>query len=61
MPYKLLDAAQDRWRTFSGAELVKELRDGPGAFRGYFSRGAAIAAWAAATRAIGKRNGEQLT
>jgi hypothetical protein len=24
-------------------------------------RGAAIAAWAAATRAIGRRNGEQLT
>jgi hypothetical protein len=26
--YKLLDAAQDRWRMFNGAELVKELLDG---------------------------------
>jgi transposase-like protein len=28
MAYKLLDAAQDRWRMFNGAELVKELLDG---------------------------------
>jgi hypothetical protein len=28
MAYKLLDAAQDRWRTFNGAELVRELLDG---------------------------------
>jgi putative transposase len=28
MAYKLLDAAQDRWRAFNGAELVKELLDG---------------------------------
>jgi putative transposase len=27
MAYKLLDAAQDRWRMFNGAELVKELLD----------------------------------
>jgi hypothetical protein len=27
MAYKLLDAAQDRWRIFNGAELVKELLD----------------------------------
>jgi transposase-like protein len=26
--YKLLDAAQSRWRVFNGAELVKELLDG---------------------------------
>lgn len=25
MAYKLLDAAQERWRAFNGAELVKEL------------------------------------
>jgi len=28
MAYKLLDAAQDRWRMLNGAELVKELLDG---------------------------------
>ena len=28
MAYKLLDAAQDRWRMINGAELVKELLDG---------------------------------
>ena len=28
MAYKLLDAAQDHWRMFNGAELVKELLDG---------------------------------
>ena len=28
MAYKLLDAAQDRWRALNGAELVKELLDG---------------------------------
>jgi hypothetical protein len=28
MAYKLLDAAQTRWRNFNGAELVKELLDG---------------------------------
>ncbi len=28
MAYKLLDSAQDRWRAFQGAELVKELLDG---------------------------------
>lgn len=28
MAYKLLDAAQERWRAFHGAELVKELLDG---------------------------------
>jgi putative transposase len=28
MAYKLLDAAQDRWRPINGAELVKELLDG---------------------------------
>jgi putative transposase len=28
MAYKLLDAAQDRWRPLNGAELVKELLDG---------------------------------
>jgi putative transposase len=28
MAYKLLDAAQERWRAFHGAELVKELFDG---------------------------------
>ncbi len=28
MAYKLLDAAQERWRTFNGAELVRELLDG---------------------------------
>ena len=28
MAYKLLDAAQERWRAFNGAELVKELLDG---------------------------------
>jgi transposase-like protein len=28
MAYKLLDAAQGRWRAFHGAELVKELLDG---------------------------------
>jgi putative transposase len=28
MAYKLLDAAQDRWRTFNGAELVREPLDG---------------------------------
>ncbi len=28
MAYKLLDAAQERWRMFNGAELVKELLDG---------------------------------
>ena len=28
MAYKLLDAAQDRWRLFNGAGLVKELLDG---------------------------------
>jgi putative transposase len=28
MAYKLLDAAQDRWRMFNRAELVKELLDG---------------------------------
>jgi hypothetical protein len=28
MPYKLLDAAQDRWRMINGAELVAQLLDG---------------------------------
>jgi len=28
MAYKLLDSAQDRWRAFNGAELVRELLDG---------------------------------
>jgi len=28
MAYKLLDAAQDRWRMINGAELVRELLDG---------------------------------
>ncbi len=28
MAYKLLDAAQDRWRAFNGAELVKEVLEG---------------------------------
>ena len=28
MAYKLLEAAQDRWRIFNGAELVKQLLDG---------------------------------
>jgi len=28
MAYKLLDSAQQRWRAFNGAELVKELLDG---------------------------------
>ncbi len=28
MAYKLLDAAQDRWRMINGAELVNELLDG---------------------------------
>jgi putative transposase len=28
MTYKLVDAAQARWRVFNGAELVEELLDG---------------------------------
>ncbi len=28
MAYKLLDSAQDRWRAFNGADLVRELLDG---------------------------------
>lgn len=28
MAYKLLDSAQDRWRAFNGAELVREVLDG---------------------------------
>ncbi len=28
MAYKLLDSAQDRWRAFHGAELVREVLDG---------------------------------
>ena len=28
MAYKLLDSAQDRWRAFNGAELVRDVLDG---------------------------------
>ncbi len=28
MAYKLLDAAQDRWRMINGAELVAQMLDG---------------------------------